>query len=128
MLDSNSTVTGLGGVHFQGETTEVLGSYTASGLTNVNSTVNFNAPDPVVLGDVTLTGTLGGSGEQTITGAFNWINGNGALIGPGITNVEGTTSFSQVINVGFTLNGRSLNLHGPGPPRPGVTPPTTFEP
>ena len=76
-----------------GMTTFNTGStYNVSGLTEINNaTVNFN--ESVSISDLNLfEGSIGGTGDLTITGAFDWAGGNiangGLLTTRGVTTVQ----------------------------------------
>ena len=122
-LESNSGVTGAGTIGFSGGTVDVNGGYTVSGSTVINGgTANFNGSATTVGGSLS-SGTLGGSGNLTVSGTMNWtggtMNGSGATtIGSGgslVISGTGIKFFGQrTINNGGTASWSGADIWSGG--------------
>ncbi len=149
----NSVLGGLGAISFTGGTHDLKGQFSPRGavgfgggtitiyqsiqaggfvpITNT-ATVNFNTDQ--TFGDLLLQGTLGGSGDVTISNQFRWlggtVNGSGRLLIPpgatfSITNSSEAARFVSrpIENQGTLLhtNGGPVYLSVPFWNRPGGT-------
>jgi hypothetical protein len=135
-VDAASSTTGAGDVTFDSGTINLDGAYTVTGITTVSgATANFNSPATTLTTLNFSSGTLGGSGSQNITGAFNWTAGT--LANTGTTTIDnsatltmsgtsaktlgngGNTGRTLVNNGAANLSGGNLNISSSGGANPG---------
>ncbi len=104
-MDGASTTTGAGDVTFDSGTINLDGTYTVIGITTVSgATANFNTPAATLTTLNLSSGTLGGTGSQNITSAFNWTGGT--LASTATTTIDNTAT--------LTLSGTSSKTLGNG--------------
>jgi hypothetical protein len=85
-LAAGSSITGGGDVQFTGGTTSVNGSYSVTGLTVIETAVNFETSNTVAA--LTLNGAnIGGTGAVAVSGLLTWANGTWG--GTGTTTLNG---------------------------------------
>jgi hypothetical protein len=116
-----SSVNGAGNVQFDsfsGGIFTIGGSYDITGLTKItgNPSVNFNTPasfGALELSTSTGSPTLGGSGNLTVNGAFDWLGGN--ITGSGVFTTQGTSTLGTAALLDFSgktwTNTGTLNLN-----------------
>ena len=100
--------------------TTVADTFTPSSLGSVSGTVNFNAPESFVNVTLASGGTVGGSGNVSISGVLTWASGT--MTGTGTTTVSGSlnlTGGSQhqvfrglILNGTGTWTGGNIDLSG----------------
>ena len=117
-LSPASTLSGSGSLSFGGGTTNVNGSYSHTGPLNVSAgTANFTPPlnnnalnvtagtlnvnSTSSVSSLTLSGTIGGSGDLTVNGPTTWTNN-------GFT--ASNTSVTTTLNGPLTMNGADHQL------------------
>jgi hypothetical protein len=104
----NTTANNNGVVQFftnSGVTVNGTYTHTGTGITAVNRVVTFNGTTQ--LGNASLYGTWGGSGNATISGLFTW-NG-GTMSGAGVTTANGGVNLTVSNLDSATLSRRFVN-------------------
>jgi fibronectin-binding autotransporter adhesin len=105
---SSGQFTTTGPLNFTGGVVTINSTFSSTALGPIAGTVNINAP--VTLQSVTLSGTLGGSGDVTVTGSMTWLGGTLNGTGRVIIPASGTLTVSTGVH---TLSKR-LDLSGSG--------------
>ncbi len=107
---TNALVQGGGSLVCDGGTTVFAGNYAMTGPVNISSVLNYN--QNVTIGQLTLSGTLGGTGVVTVTSNLNWIAG--IMTDAGRTVIPSGSSLTvNECNTKNLLNGRVLQLDVP---------------
>lgn len=108
-LDATSSVTGAGTVRISRGIVNILGDYSVTGTTELDSAGTANFAVDTTLGDLTLSaGTITGSGTLTANGLFIWTGGS--MSGTGHTVANGGL---EINGLGIlSLTGRTLDNAG----------------
>ena len=108
-LVAGSSVTGAGTIAFTAGTTTIAGTYSPTNTSIAGGTVEFNANATIT--NLTLsTGTLAGTGNLTVSGAFSWTGGSQE--GAGTTTIASTGTLTIGNIVTKTIDDRTLANNG----------------
>ena len=112
-LSAGATVSGAGTVFVSQGTVILADAYTVAHTVLQGGTTTFNAPTSTTtldLGVGNFGGSLGGSGDVTVSGLLTW--SSGSMSGTGATFANGGLALNVAVTNGVSISGRRVDNNG----------------